>query len=205
MKKQVCVYRNENFERKTSQQVDQAQAFAQRLVDSFNGLGFDPLKESEFQILLTNPRAVFDSRIATVETPENMNRQKYLELMDLPSIDPLLAEQRELLKNPFSLNSDLLFLTGKTVSINLPQLEMLQTSQNVYVAEKSKEHKEALKIQTLVEVVNNISKYDQRVIDPSPRNPLSAIIDFREIEAPGKYSAIISREKLLDYLNKIQQ
>ncbi len=86
----ITIERNQQHENNMTKVFETALANAQKAVNLFAELTGEPLKVSQWDKFTTDPGAVAKAVILeAVQVPDNMNRAKYLELIELPNFSEL--------------------------------------------------------------------------------------------------------------------
>lgn len=196
-KTKVLVYRDQQFEAETMQGVTNALETMQSLVDEFNSLKLGNIQPNELEKLVRTPQRVYDERLMLIEVPKGLQRAKYLALMDLPDIAPVMKKRNELLNSPFAMSFELFYLENQTVKVNDKELTNLLNSQNIYLDEGSPAFEFITGLTGFCRFYNELNQLSSFEL-LNPTNPLKKWFEVQQIEASyTKYRLVIDREKMM--------
>ncbi len=208
-KEQICIYKDEAFEKEVVNTLPVAQSALQVLVDEFNRvvMKIPTVKNSnnvapgELSVLVSNPRQLFDERCLSIEVPQGLKRDAYLNMVDLPSLDSLMASHQAFIKIGYT-DPGLYELDQGKVQVNSDAVHQLATSRNVYVEKGSPEHHKFKEIQEFIRLLNHFDEitgngFLDRLMPAGC--PIDDILDIKE--KPGSYTrkqAIFNPRKFRD-------
>jgi hypothetical protein len=201
-KQQVLVFRDEVFESETLTGVTKTIDLMQAVVNEFNSLNLGNVQPNELERLIRNPQKLYDERLLLIEIPKGLSRNKYLQLMDLPTPDFVIKRRNELLNSPWAMEFNLFYLEDGTVKVNDKDLTALINSRNVYMDEKSDSYKFLTGLTDFVRFYNELNELSGfELIKPAPREPLAQWFRFTQIQGTySSYRLVIDRDKLLRLL-----
>ncbi|MDD4384560.1 MAG: hypothetical protein PHD06_05210 [Bacteroidales bacterium] len=197
----VLSYRDEKFELEAINLVSQTTERMQTLVDEFNALKLGDVQPNELEIVIKNPKALYDKRLLLIEVPKGLSRVKYLELVELPTLALVTNAREALLKLPYCFSFELFNLENGVVKTVAKELTALINSNNVYLTKGSNEHfwvKTAVEACRLLNDLNELTGY--QMIDPY-KNSLNGFFKIEQISGDqSTYRLLLEREHVLKFV-----
>lgn len=171
----IKVYSDEKHEAQVVQQAELLAAKLQPLVDEFNALNMGRVQTSDLPTLCGNPQMLFDARLnASIEVPAGLNREKYIQLLELPDLAKVLAAQREVAKVR-TLSLDLFTIAGDKVKIIPERLELATNAKSIYITSDGKAASPVTMLLDIMERLNKLNRVmGHTVID---NKDLNAVFD----------------------------
>ncbi len=209
-KEQICIYKDETFEKEVVNTLPVAQSALQVLVDQFNQVtrkipakNLTDVAPGELSVLVSNPRQLFDERCLSIEVPQGLKRDAYLNMVDLPSLDSLMASHQAFIKIGYT-DPGLYELEAGQVHINESEVTQLAQAQRIYIDRDSREYEIYTELNQLAVLLNKYSEIlPVSLVSSRFDSPFNQIFDNRQV--PGTYSRykyVFSVEKLRDIMNR---
>ncbi|MDX9846659.1 MAG: hypothetical protein RBT74_06740 [Tenuifilaceae bacterium] len=187
----------ENLESVINSGVEKVQA----LVNEFNALGMGELEPHELPKLMRDPLGLYSSRTENIEIPSQFDRDKYLQLLNLPSTQRLTSAWDALKSNDMVRSPDLLMLIADKVLPNRDEVEQLKGYYRVTVTEDSPEHYRAKDYFQFISVLNKIASNRQHVLtNTAGTNVLLDIVSVKR-DDDGMLIAVPTLDKLKQYIS----
>lgn len=172
----------------------------QSLVDAFNEMGFAPLNEFELPRLMSDPLKLYKERTDELELPPNVNRERYLQLMNLPSPAKMMKAWLDLKPYDLVRSPEFVKMVHDKILVDEKALAELTDRFALFVEEGSAQHMAAKDYFAFVDLLNKIGEKRQSLFNES--DGTNKILDIVHIKREyGLNVAVPTMEKLRRFIN----
>ncbi|MDD3875841.1 MAG: hypothetical protein PHT69_04425 [Bacteroidales bacterium] len=195
--KNVCIKQDKEHETKMSTAFETAKQNTEKALQLYEQLTGEALKPDQWAQFFKNPYELVKTAIQSkIKVPEGYNRQKYLELMELPDTTELFSLLNVSIKQS-NYDTQLCtptFLTydGENVSLTESAKNTI-TANNIYISDDENEY--LVKLQKIVKLSKELyvknPKFD-RLINPNSF--------FIKIENYPKFNIIIDEQAFCNFM-----
>jgi hypothetical protein len=201
------LFRSIEHETKAAAQVAQSVTACQALVDAYEGIAtahdLPALTNANFPSFFQNIEGYLKTELEkTVSIPEGLNKEKYLELVDLPSID--IAGLQGLYDAIQIKDVDLFSITGGVVTAVAAVATAHIQSGNVYVEDGGNRDQAYEKLQALCDAANELKAAANgfALFSTGQGLHLDNVLE-RTVDASGAVSYTLERHKTLRFLSQV--
>ncbi|MBN1989917.1 MAG: hypothetical protein JW783_11010 [Bacteroidales bacterium] len=152
----LTIYEDKAFEQKTYKELQEGVIVLQTLVNEFNDLNLGNVEQDELGILIVNPRMLYDQRLAKIEIPSGFRRDKYLEIMELPSLSNVEQTRRNYKR--FEMYGAAFYnLKNGKISVNTTKAKQHAEMHTISINENSPAYEVVKKLIDAIELINSIN------------------------------------------------
>jgi hypothetical protein len=146
---------------------------------------------------------LFDARLnSTIEVPAGLNREKYIQLLELPSLSKVLAAQKEVAKVR-TLSLDLFTIENEEVKIISDRLELAKDAKSIYI---TSDGKAAQPVQMLLDAMERLNKINRLMGHTIIENKdLNRVFDTVGTGNVNKYDLALNPWKIKEYIKNCER
>jgi hypothetical protein len=205
--KATRVWRDQNFEALTREQLQATQVSLQLVLDIWHSLELTDC--TDINALIANPQKVYSDAVNKLaEVPKQTGRfpvskAAYIQTLEVPLPDLLYRAAKAARQTPFGLSAELWHIVDGIVQIEENEAAALIDSQSIYVADPDK--KKLLEdLQTWIELYNSLdARLKGELFSPLPAATqlFMGKFSYTQKSYPGPFTLALLPDKLREWLS----